>query len=60
MKDNEHRLKPTVFVEAMPELAMLRRRFLQRDIASDAVESRHGAPVSADQTGPATREERRG
>jgi hypothetical protein len=60
MKDNEHRLKPTVFVEAVPELAMLRRRFLLRDLASDAIESRHGAAISADQTGPATRDERRG
>ena len=60
MKDNEHRLKPTMFVEAVPELAMLRRRFLQREFAADAVEPRHGSTMSADQPGPAARDERRG
>ena len=59
MKDNEHRLKPTVFVDAVPELAWLRRRFMQREFAPDAVEPHHGS-MSADQPGPATRDERRG
>jgi hypothetical protein len=60
MKDNEHRLKPTVFVEAVPELAMLRRRFLLREFAPDAVEPRHRNTMSADQPGPAARDDRRG
>ena len=60
MKDGEHRLKPTVFVEALPELATLRRRFLKRELAADASEPRHGDTMRADQPGPAARDERRG
>ena len=60
MKDNEHRLKPTVFVEAVPELAVLRRRFLKRESAVDAPEADHGNAMWADQPRPATRDERRG
>ena len=60
MKDNEHRLKPTVFVDSVPELAWLRRRFQTRESGADAPEPLHGHTRWADQPGPATRDERRG
>jgi hypothetical protein len=59
MKENEHRLKPTVFVEAVPELAMLRGRFLRTDLAGEAGELRHRNTVWTEQTGLAARDERR-
>jgi hypothetical protein len=60
MKGNEYRLKPTVYVEAVPELAMLRRRLMQRALAPNARDTDHGSTLWADQPGPATRDERRG
>ena len=60
MKGNEYRLKPTVYVEAVPELAMLRRRLMQREVALNAPGTDHGNTLWADQPEPATRDERRG
>lgn len=59
MKGNEYRLKPTVYVEAVPELAMLRRRLMQRELGN-APDTDHGNTLWADQPGSATRDERRG
>ena len=60
MKGNEYRLKPTVYVEAVPELAMLRRRLMQRELAANAPDTNHGNTMWADQPRPAARDERRG
>jgi hypothetical protein len=60
MKGNDYRLKPTVYVEAVPELAMLRRRFMQREPSANAPATDHANTLWADQPGPATRDERRG
>ena len=60
MKGNDYRLKPTVYVEAVPELAMLRRRLMQREPAANAPDTDYGNTMWADQPRPATRDERRG